>query len=99
MPNLPTKIETPDDYIDACQNFVLPLFFKQSQKIVEVLKELHETIAKSELNQEKIDFYINKIKELSAFANKESPMNPYFHLVANLEERLEEEGLFNEEQL
>lgn len=38
MADLPTTIETPDDYINVCENFILPLFYEQSKKIVEVIK-------------------------------------------------------------
>jgi hypothetical protein len=97
MPDLPTTIETPEDYVNVCENFILPLFYEQSKKIVGVIKDLHKTINDKDTEQEKIDLYINKIKELAAFANENSPMNPYFQLVADLEAKFEEQGLFKEE--
>jgi hypothetical protein len=73
------------------------LFYEQSKKIVKVIKELHETINNNAMEQEKIDLYVNKIKELAAFANENSPMNPYFQAVAALEAKFEEQGLFEED--
>ena len=98
MNELPTSIETADDYINACENFILPLFMKQAKKIVAIIQEIHEAVsANRNLEQEKIDLYINQIKELSAFANPESPMNPYFQSVAALEAKLEAQGLFRDD--
>ena len=86
-----------DDYVQTCENFVLPLFYKQAKKIVAVIKDLHAAIEKDDVKQEEIDFCINQIKELAAFANKESAMNPYFQAVAELERKLEAEGAFNKD--
>jgi len=94
---LPTTIETPEDYVNVCENFILPLFYEKSKQIVEVIKEIHALISEQPMEQEKIDLYINKIKELASFANENSPMNPYFQAVAKLEAKFEEQGLFEEE--
>ena len=96
-PELPTTIETADDYVNICENFVLPLFYKQSKKIVEVIEELHKAIDNDDVKQERVDFCINQIKELAAFANTDSAMNPYFQQVADLERKLESQGLLKEE--
>ena len=95
---LPTSLETADDYVQVCENFVLPLFYEQSKKIVKIIKKLHEVIGSDDIQQELIDQYINEIKELASFANKDSTMNPYFQNVARLEQRLEEEGYFTTEE-
>lgn len=95
---LPSQIETPEDYINVCENFILPLFYKQSKKIVGVIKELHQAIKQDDIQQEQIDLYVNQIKELAAFASENSPMNPYFQAVAELEAKFEEQGLFEKEE-
>ena len=41
---LPSSLETADDYVQVCENFVLPLFYKQSKEIVRVIKQLHGVI-------------------------------------------------------
>lgn len=95
--DLPTTLETPDDYVRICENFVLPLFYKQAKQIVKVIEELHKAIDRNDVEQERIDFCINQIKELAAFANKESAMNPYFQQIADFERKLEAQGLFKED--
>ena len=93
---LPKSLETAEDYEIVCRDFLMPFFYEQAKKIVDVIKELHEAIDNNELEQERIDFYINRIKELSAFANPDSPMNPYMQAVAELEAKLEKQGYFDE---
>ena len=95
---LPSSLETADDYIQVCENFVLPLFYKQSKEIVRVIKQLHGVIKSENVEQELVTQYINEIRELASFANKDSIMNPYFQNVAKLEQRLEKEGYFTEEE-
>ncbi len=95
--DLPETLETPEDYDKACRNFVMPLFYKQSKEIVEVIKQIHKAIKENnDIQQEDINRYVNDIKQLASFANKDSTMNHYFQNLARLEQKLESEGYFDE---
>jgi hypothetical protein len=95
--NLPDSLDSAEDYKKASENFVMPLFYRQSKRIVEVIKKIHTAIKEDQdIKQEDINRYINEIKQLASFANKESTMNPYFQNLARLEQKLESEGYFDD---
>lgn len=95
--DLPDKLETMEDYQKACLGFVLPFLHERAGRIAETIRELHVAIDKGEMEQEQIDFYINNIKELTAFASNDNPMNLYFKNVIALERKLDEAGEFSTE--
>jgi hypothetical protein len=94
--DLPEQLETLEDYDRACKNFVLPFLNKQAGRIADVIVELHKAIESGKIEQEQVDFYINQIKELAAFATEGNPMFAYFEQVIQLEQRLDVQGLLND---
>lgn len=98
MKDLPTKIETPEEYIQVCEQFALPMMFKQAKKIVDAIEEMHNEIKNNEsIDQERIDLYANRIKGYASFASDDSPIFPLFQQIAKLEEQFDEQGLFDDE--
>lgn len=94
---LPQSLESMDDYQKVALGFVLPFLHERAGLIADVIKDLHSAIDKGDLEQEQVDFYINRIKELTAFASSENPMNAYFRNVIKLERKLNDKGLFSVE--
>lgn len=95
--DLPEGLETVEDYDKACKNFVLPFLHKQAGRIADVIVELHKEIDSGKVEQEQVDFYINQIKELAAFATEGNPMFAYFEQVIELEQKLDSQGLLTDE--
>lgn len=96
--DLPTTIETPEDYIKVCEGFALPLMYQQAVKIMKAIEEFHEEAERDEnISQERIDLYANRIKGYASFADDDSPMYPLLKKIADLETQFEEQGLFDEE--
>ena len=95
---IPSEIKTPEQYIEVCETFALPLMYKQAVKIMEAVEELHEAVSNNpDIAQEKLDLFANKIKGYAAFANDNSPIYPLLESIAKLEEQFEEQGFFDEE--
>ena len=95
---LPTEIKTVDQYIQVCEQFALPLMYKQAKKIVDAIEELHEELKQNKsIPQERIDLYANRIKGYCSFAADDSPMYPLFKQISDLEEQFEEQGLYDQE--
>lgn len=94
---LPTQLETMEDYTKACEEFVVPFLFKQSKRIADVIEQLHADIRTKELDRERIHYHLNTMNEIAAFAVQGNPMFPYFEQLIILEDKLREQGLFQEE--
>lgn len=93
---LPDTLETVEDYDLACKNFVLPFLHQQAGKIADVIVELHKEIDSGKVEQEQVDYHINRIKELAAFATEGNPMFAYFEQLIELEMKLDAQGLLTD---
>lgn len=97
MKDLPTQLESKQDYEEALEKFVLPFLQERVLKIADVVEQLHTDISKDNISEEKVVEYINEVISLSSFANENSLMFPYFEQVMQLEAQLYEEGAFDNE--
>jgi hypothetical protein len=94
---LPTKFETGEDYTNICENFLLPLFKRQAEKIRKLIDETHTLIKDNpQIDEEKLNLLINQLKDCTVFSLPDSNMNPLFQAVMALEDKLESEGYFND---
>ena len=95
---LPSKLETMDDYRQASLNFVLPFIQERAERVADILHELYAKVDKEkELTGEEIDFFLNDLREAVSFVDEKNPLSKYFQQVLDLETRLENDGAFESE--
>jgi hypothetical protein len=98
--DLPTQLETLEDYKKASLAFVLPFLQNRAVRIADTLRDLYRKVEAGEaLEREDVDYFLNQFREATQFAEEGNPTNLYFKNVLELEKRLAEAGEFTVEEI
>jgi hypothetical protein len=92
----PDPLVTLEDYKKACQDFVMPFLAERSGIITELIEKLQVITNEKDwkVDEELLKAHIKAIKKASSFPED---INEFMDEVKALEQKLEDEGAFDEE--
>jgi hypothetical protein len=92
MSNIPTKLETLEDFEATCEEFLVPFLEDLTKRLSKVVVSLHDKMETGRIEQDDILLHMNQIEEITSFASENNPIAPYIENIIALEHKLMKEG-------
>lgn len=92
----PNPLVTPEDYENACQDFVMPFLAERSGIVDDLIQKLQVIMAKEDwkVDEEILNAHVDAVRKASTFPED---INVFMKEVTALEQKLDAEGLIDEE--